>query len=205
LLARQGRVPIERVMDIAVDIAHALTVAEENNLLHRDIKPANILFSDKGVAMLADLGLAKNFMEGQDVGITQTGIACGTPLYFSPEQAKGSRHLDIRSDIYSFGITLYHLINGTPPFRGESAYVIFQKHVHEPLPPFDHEDPSRPDLVVEVLKKMTAKNPDERYANSQELLEALEAAREEVRAGTHPRPRSGSRKGLLKRLGIKKS
>jgi tRNA A-37 threonylcarbamoyl transferase component Bud32 len=203
-LARLDRIPIDRVLDIAVDIAHALTVAEENNLLHRDIKPANILFNEKGVAMLADLGLAKSYMEGQDVGITQTGIACGTPLYFSPEQAKGSRNLDVRSDIYSLGITLYHLINGSPPFRGESAYVIFQKHVHEPLPAFDREDPNRPDSVLEVLKKMTAKNRDERFPNSRILLEALEALREEAR-GIHGPVSRVSRRGLLERLGIKKS
>ncbi len=68
--------------------------------------------------MLADLGLAKHYADGQDAGITQTGIACGTPLYFSPEQAKGSPHLDIRSDIYSLGITLYHLLEGSPPLLG---------------------------------------------------------------------------------------
>ena len=146
----------------------------------------------------------KNYLEGQDVGITQTGIACGTPLYFSPEQAKGSRNLDIRSDIYSFGITLYHLINGSPPFKGESAYVIFQKHVHEPLPPFDHDDPSIPDSVMELLKKMTAKNPDERFSHSQELFEVLESLRDQVKTAAGKPPTTALKKGLLERLGIKK-
>jgi len=71
--------------------------------------------------MLADLGLAKNFLDSQDSGITQTGIACGTPLYFSPEQAKGSPNMDIRSDVYSLGITLFHLLEGSPPFTSERA------------------------------------------------------------------------------------
>lgn len=205
LLAKRGRLPLDRVMDIAMDMARALIVAEGHNLLHRDIKPANILFDEKGGAKLADLGLAKSYLEGQDVSITQTGIACGTPLYFSPEQAKGSRDLDIRSDIYSLGITLYHLINGSPPFKGESAYVIFQKHVHEPLPPLDDDATPVPACVLELLKKMTAKNPDDRFAGAKELLEALEALRTEIGSTPRRSSQSAAKKGLLARLGLKKS
>jgi eukaryotic-like serine/threonine-protein kinase len=202
-LARLGRLPVDRVLDIAADVAQALIVAEENNMLHRDIKPANILFTDKGDATLADLGLAKNYLDSNDSGITQTGIACGTPLYFSPEQAKGSRTLDIRSDIYSLGITLYHLLNGSPPFKGESAYVIFQKHVHEPLPPFEI-DPPISDTVLQFLKKMTAKNPDDRFSSAKDLAEALESLKS-VLVAEEARPASHTKKGLLARLGIKKS
>jgi len=200
MLARIGRFSVDKVLQIAFEITRALSVAEENNILHRDIKPANILFTKKGEATLADLGLAKNYLDSQDSGITQTGIACGTPLYFSPEQAKGARNLDIRSDFYSLGITLYHLLNGSPPFHGESAYVIFQKHVHEPLPPFKDMDPPVPDSVFKLLQKMTAKNRDERYANTQELLEALERIQDELRTTGKT-----TKKGLLERLGIKRS
>lgn len=205
LLAKRGRLSLDKVMDIAVEMARALIVAEGHNLLHRDIKPANILFDENGGAKLADLGLAKSYIEGQDVSITQSGIACGTPLYFSPEQAKGARDLDIRSDIYSLGITLYHLINGSPPFKGESAYVIFQKHVHEPLPPFDDDVTPVPDDVLELLKKMTAKNPDDRFAGAKELLEALESLRAEIGPAPQRSSQSTARKGLLARLGLKKS
>jgi tetratricopeptide (TPR) repeat protein len=205
LLAKKGRLGLDRVLDIAVDMARALIVAEEHNLLHRDIKPANILFDEKGSAKLADLGLAKSYLEGQDVSITQTGIACGTPLYFSPEQAKGSRDLDIRSDIYSLGITLYHLINGSPPFKGESAYVIFQKHVHEPLPPFDDDVPPVPDGVMQLLKQMTAKNPDDRFSGARELLDTLEAFQAEILSAPRPSSQTAARRGLLERLGLKKS
>jgi hypothetical protein len=200
MLARIGRFSVDKVLQIAFEITRALSVAEENNILHRDIKPANILFTKKGEATLADLGLAKNYLDSQDSGITQTGIACGTPLYFSPEQAKGARNLDIRSDFYSLGITLYHFLNGSPPFHGESAYVIFQKHVHEPLPPFKDVDPPVPDSVFKLLQKMTAKNRDERFANTQELLEALEKIQDELRTPGKP-----TKKGLLERLGIKRA
>ena len=205
MLAKVGRFPAERVLRIGMEIARALTVAEEHNILHRDVKPANILFTTRGEAMLADLGLAKSYMESQDSGITQTGIACGTPLYFSPEQAKGAAKLDIRSDIYSLGITLYHLINGSPPFKGESAYVIFQKHVHESLPPFTNFKPPIPDAVFRLLQKMTAKKPDDRFATAQELLTALDNLRVELARADEQPPAKPPRKGLLERLGIRRS
>ena len=173
-------------------------LAEEHNILHRDIKPANILFTDKGEAKLADLGLAKTYLDPNDAGITQTGITCGTPLYFSPEQAKGSPDLDVRSDIYSLGISLYHLLEGNPPFMGESAYVIFQKHVHEELPPLKVHDPPIPDQVYQLLKKMTAKKPENRFQSARELLDMLEALRDQL---TSP-DETTERKGLLNRLGI---
>ncbi|MBI4962602.1 MAG: protein kinase [Desulfomonile tiedjei] len=201
LLAKVGNLPVEKVLNIAIDITKALGVAEEHNMLHRDIKPANILFTGKGESKLADLGLAKNFLESQDPGITQTGIACGTPLYFSPEQAKGSKKLDIRSDIYSLGITLYHLLDGSPPFKGESAYVIFQKHVHEPLPPFETVDSGVPEPVFQLLQKMTEKKADNRFKDSAELLDALLALKREVVGSRKP---TVLKKGLLERLGIRK-
>ncbi len=201
MLARHGRFRLEKSLHVAIDIARALTVAEEQGMLHRDIKPANILFTPKGDAMLADLGLAKNFLDSQDSGITQSGIACGTPLYFSPEQAKGAPNMDIRSDIYSLGITIYHLLEGSPPFKGESAYVIFQKHVHEPLPPFKEADPPVPELVFMLLQKMTAKDPRDRYASAQDLLEALEKLRDRLLRSGKPK----KKRGLLERLGFRRS
>jgi len=205
MLAKVGRFPPERVLRIGLEIARALTVAEENNILHRDIKPANILFTTKGEAMLADLGLAKSYMEAQDSGITQTGIACGTPLYFSPEQAKGAASLDIRSDIYSLGITLYHFLNGSPPFKGESAYVIFQKHVHEPLPPFTSFKPPIPDQVFKLIQRMTAKKPEDRFATAQDLLITIENLRSELVRNEQKQSEKPPRKGLLERLGIWRS
>jgi tetratricopeptide (TPR) repeat protein len=202
LLARSGRLPIDRVFEIGIDISRALCVAEEHNLLHRDVKPANILFGPRGEAMLADLGLAKTSRDSGDLAITRSGIACGTPLYFSPEQAKGVRKLDIRSDIYSLGITLYHLINGAPPFLGDSPFVVFQKHVNEPLPPFKEMDPPVPDAVFKLIQKMTAKNPDDRFANSEELLHGLENLKKKLSAKKKP-ARIPKRKTLLEKLGFK--
>ncbi|MCA1960802.1 MAG: protein kinase [Desulfomonile sp.] len=201
-LAARGRLPVNEVIDIAIQMARALVAAEEHNILHRDIKPANILFTEKGEAKLTDLGLAKNFQDPLDEGLTQTGIACGTPLYFSPEQAKGSPHLDIRSDIYSLGITLYHLLEGWPPFTAESAYVIFQKHVHEELPPFKKAKRSVPDSVFKFLRKMTAKKPEDRFKSAQDLLDALLVLKDDLEQAGKV---ASHKKGLLERLGITKN
>lgn len=201
-LNETGRLPLEDVLDIAIQIAGALKTAQDHNITHRDIKPANILFTEKGEVKLADLGLAKSYMDSADSGLTQTGIACGTPLYFSPEQAKGASDLDIRSDIYSLGITLYHLLEGSPPFTGESAYVIFQKHVSEELPPFKKATPPVPESFFKVLQKMTAKDRKERYSSADELLEALRTLKEDLRKKAKPARR---RKGLLEWLGLRRA
>jgi tetratricopeptide (TPR) repeat protein len=200
LLAKVGKLPAEKVLGIAIDITRALKAAEEHKMLHRDIKPANILLTEKGEAKLADLGLAKSYLDAQDTGITQTGIACGTPLYFSPEQAKGAKNLDIRSDVYSLGITLYHLLDGSPPFKGESAYVIFQKHVHDPLPPLEGVDQRVAGAIFALLQKMTAKDRNERYKNSDELMLALEDVKKKLETPPLPPPKLG----LLERLGIRR-
>ncbi len=200
LLDARGRLTADEVLDIAIQIARALEVAQENNIMHRDIKPANILFTNKGEAKLADLGLAKSYLDSGDAAITQTGIACGTPLYFSPEQAKGSPDLDIRSDIYSLGITMYHLLEGEPPFSAESAYVIFQKHVHDELPPFRKATPPVPEHVEKIVRKMTEKDPSDRFASAKELRQALEQAKEP----SERKPDTPQKKSFLERLGLTK-
>lgn len=198
LLERHERLPVDQVLHIALQIAKALTIAEANNIMHRDIKPANILFTEEGEAKLADLGLAKSYLDAADSGITQTGIACGTPLYFSPEQAKGAPNIDIRSDIYSLGITLYHLLEGSPPFTAESAYVIFQKHVHEELPPLRNADPPVSEPVARLLRKMTEKKPEDRFENARQLEKAIS----ELQHGLVSTGKTAAKKGLLERLGI---
>jgi hypothetical protein len=200
-LEEMGRLPVNEVLDIALQVARALKLAEEHGITHRDVKPANILFTEKGEAKLSDLGLAKNYMDTADAGLTQTGIACGTPLYFSPEQARGARDLDIRSDIYSLGITLYHLIEGVPPFIADSAYVIFQKHVSEELPPFKSASPPVPEAVYKLIQKMTAKKREDRLQNAQELFDALELVRNQLKGTANGR----HWRSLLERLGIIRS
>jgi serine/threonine protein kinase len=118
LMGREGKLPEQRCVEIGVQIARALDQAHRIGLVHRDVKPENILLERQtGTAKLADLGLVKS-TERSDTSVTQTGVALGTPNYISPEQARGEEHIDIRSDLYSLGATLYHASTGTFPFEG---------------------------------------------------------------------------------------
>ncbi|MHC4817754.1 MAG: serine/threonine-protein kinase, partial [Planctomycetota bacterium] len=122
LLLRGGALDEERVLPIAVQITRALDHAHEAGLVHRDVKPDNILVTKNGTAKLCDYGLAKTKPE--------KGRPLGTPNYISPEQARGDSTVDIRSDLYSFGATLYHMLTGRPPFDG-NAKVVMVKHLSE--------------------------------------------------------------------------
>ena len=100
-------------------VATALQRASEIGFVHRDIKPENILLSRKGDVKVADFGLSRCFASDRPMNITQSGVTMGTPLYMSPEQVKGHT-VDPRSDIYSFGVTCYHMLAGEPPFPGRN-------------------------------------------------------------------------------------
>src|SRR5688572_2485507 len=128
LLDSQGSLEESRVIDVAMQVARALEVAHRSGLVHRDVKPANIILSSDGQAKLFDLGLARE-------GTGSEGKAVGTPRYISPEQAKDSPNIDIRSDLYSLGATMYHLVTGQLPFTGETGAQMLAKHVAEKLLP----------------------------------------------------------------------
>lgn len=173
LMKRAGVLPEAKAVDIATQIARALEHASGVGLVHRDIKPENIILTKEGVAKLADLGLAKSVVE--DVSVTVVGQAMGTPMYVSPEQAKGLDSVDLRSDIYSLGATLYHMATGSAPFDGENPTVIMLKHINEEPPPPRERNPDLSEGLCHVLMKMLAKEPDERYQSAAELISDLEA------------------------------
>ncbi len=132
VLEERGKLTVPEAVDIAVQMGEALEHAHESRLVHRDIKPDNILMDKNGQAKLTDLGLV---MEEAPAGgkprITKRGLAMGTPFYFSPEQARGEEDIDIRSDIYALGATLYEMITGKPPFEGENAAQVMLQHIQE--------------------------------------------------------------------------
>jgi len=172
ILQRMGMIPEPQAIEIVAQVAQALRHALKIKLVHRDIKPENIIVTAQGVAKLADLGLAKSVVE--DVSLTQMGQAMGTPLYISPEQAMGE-DVDVRADIYSLGITFYHMVTGYTPFTGENASHVITRHINE-QPPSPRE--FKPDLsrdVCNVILKMIAKSPSERYQQPTELLDDLAA------------------------------
>ena len=178
LMERHGPIDEERALDITVQVARALKHVSEYGIIHRDIKPSNIMITVDGSVKLCDLGLAKEMSTEEEKQITLSGTAVGTAYYISPEQARGQGDLDVRSDIYSLGATLYHMIVGEVPFDGSSPAVVMTKHVTEPLPPPKERNLALSDHVCNIVEKMMAKDRERRYQTPDELIEDIELALE---------------------------
>jgi len=176
ILDRQESLPEQEAVRVGTEIGRALAHAHSLNIKHRDIKPDNIMISRDGAIKLTDLGLAK---EELDSSVTQAGMTIGTPHYMSPEQARGME-LDDRSDMYSLGATLYHLLTGRPPFEGKSAAIVMMKHIEEQLPSPQEIKPDISDDICVVIGKMMAKDPKDRYEGCDELVSDLECVMEGV-------------------------
>jgi serine/threonine-protein kinase len=168
LLDSQGSLEESRVIDVAIQVARALEVAHRGGLVHRDVKPANIMLSSDGQAKLFDLGLARE-------GGGSEGKAVGTPRYISPEQAKDAPNIDIRSDLYSLGATMYHLVTGQLPFTGETRAQMLAKHVAEKLVPAHARSKKVSVELSAVISRLMEKRPDDRIQRPQDLIAALES------------------------------
>jgi len=191
ILAAEGKLAPERALNIAAQVAEALKHAHECGLVHRDVKPGNIIITASGVAKLADLGLAKAFRT--DSSVTQEGRTIGTPDYASPEQARGELDVDIRTDIYSLGATLFHMVSGRVPFTGSTPAAIFAKHITEELPPLHVMRQEFPEPIARLIRKMMAKERDRRHANPAELIEDIQRTIRDLHA-----PQAGARARLVR-------
>jgi serine/threonine protein kinase len=174
LIKRSGRLEVKLALEIATQVAAGLAAIHEQNLVHRDIKPTNIMVTLKeehGVtAKIIDLGLAKTLDESpSEAGISSPGTFAGTPEFASPEQFAGVS-VDIRSDLYSLGVTLWVMVSGQTPFQGPPAEVMYQ-HQHASLPLEQFKDIPQP-LVV-LLEKLLEKDPAQRFQTPNELLKAV--------------------------------
>ena len=176
LKARLERGPLEpqEVLRIAQAVGEALTYAHGQGVLHRDIKPSNILITPDGSVYLTDFGLARMAEAGEST--LSRDMMVGTPQYISPEQAKGMRELDHRTDIYSLGVVLYELLVGQAPFTADTPYAIIHDHIFTPLPLPRDLNPDLPEALERVLLKALAKEPADRFQAVEELVSALDTA-----------------------------
>ncbi|MHC4250366.1 MAG: protein kinase domain-containing protein, partial [Planctomycetota bacterium] len=191
MLRERGRLAPDEAVSIAVDVARALEKAHASGIIHRDIKPDNILVDTRGVVKLADLGLARGPLPAGAESVTRDGIGMGTPCYMSVEQARDARRADARSDIYSLGATLYHMVTGQVPFDGDSAVDVLMRAAEDPLVSPAERVPGLPGSVVQAIERMMAKDASARYQTASALLADLEAVRNEL-AGLGPATLAGA-------------
>lgn len=178
LLEREIRLPLGQALHFTKQVAAGLEHAHEKGMIHRDIKPDNILLSSKGEAKISDFGLVKS--DANSSGLTAVGAILGTPFYLAPEQAMGDGEIDIRADIYALGITLFHMLAGRPPFVGENPLRIITSHCTKPLPDIHEFVPDLPKIVVDLIGKMTQKDPKDRFATPWEVVDAIDQIEEEL-------------------------
>ena len=175
-----ARASIPQTFSALEQIAAALKRAANAGVVHRDVKPENVLLDANGTIKVVDFGLAR--LDG-NVGatsatLTRTGFAMGTPLYMSPEQARGGK-IDSRSDIYSLGIVAYRMLTGTAPFSGDAPLAVILKHLNERPRPIEELRPDAPPALVALIRRMIEKKPSDRPESPDVLLDALRSARRE--------------------------
>ncbi|MDZ4684084.1 MAG: serine/threonine-protein kinase [Planctomycetaceae bacterium] len=179
-LEERGPLDVPTVLRLGRQIAEGLAAAHAINLIHRDIKPGNILL-ETGVhdrVKITDFGLARAV---DDASLTQSGTIAGTPMYMAPEQALGKK-LDQRADLFSFGSVLYQMVSGRPPFRAPSALAVLKRVTEESPRPISEIIPEAPQWLCDIIAKLHAKNPDERYQSAREVADVLADCEAQLKA-----------------------
>lgn len=171
-LDRESQLPVDDALEIARQVAGALTFAHSQGIVHRDIKPENILLSG-GEALVADFGIARAVTAAGGSRLTQSGMSLGTPAYMSPEQASGEHEVDARSDQYSLACVAYEMLAGEPPFSGQSAQVITARKLSHQEASVSLLRDSVPESVAEAIRKALAPVPADRYGTIGRFAEAL--------------------------------
>jgi hypothetical protein len=160
---------VGKALGIVISLLEALECAHGKNIIHRDLKPSNILLTSRGVPKIADFGLARS---SRDETITRTDSTLGTPAYMPPEQIKGERS-DARSDLYSVGCILFHMLIGTIPFYDENAMAIIMKHLTLPPPSMREMRPGIPSELDSVVMRLLEPSPEARFQSAGELSREL--------------------------------
>jgi len=169
-IRRNTRLPLTEAIAYSIEIARALGIAHERQIVHRDVKPQNVLVDEEGAAKVTDFGIARTLHQD---GLTADGRVLGTTDYVSPEQALGHA-VSGQSDLYSLGIVLFETLTGDVPFKGDNQIAVAMKHVREDLPDVQIRRPEVSAALAAVLDRATAKDLDRRYRDAQEMIADLE-------------------------------
>ncbi len=186
ILQETPRLPFERVLNFAQQLASALAAAQSEGVIHRDLKPQNILIGKDDHLYVSDFGLARSFEESA-VQMTRTGAFMGTPRYMSPEQVEG-KPADLRSDLYAFGLILYEMSTGDVPFTGESTLKVMYQRIQEKPKNPKTLNPDLPNWFVQVIMRCLERDPAVRYQRAEEIVLDLQGAKSTVttyRGGGH--------------------
>ncbi|MBM4071853.1 MAG: DUF1080 domain-containing protein [Planctomycetes bacterium] len=188
-LDKTGTLSLREILRIGMQTADGLAAAHKQGLVHRDIKPANILL-ENGIerVKITDFGLARAV---DDASVTQSGTVAGTPMYMSPEQAEGLP-IDHRSDLFSLGTVLYVMGTGRPPFRATGTMAVLKRVIDDTPRPIRESNPEVPDWLCDIISKLHAKKPEERFQTAREVAELLGQNLAEVQAGRAIEWRAGS-------------
>ena len=169
----EKRLALKETLRIAQEVGAGLDYAHRNRFVHRDVKPENVLFAD-GHALLADFGVARVYSASETEGVTDAGIAVGTPEYMSPEQASGEPNVGSASDVYSLACVVYEMLTGEPPVRGMGARATLAKQVTDVPRPVRALRPDAPAHIERTLARALAKDPGERFPTVAEFVAALQ-------------------------------
>src|SRR5271154_1973630 len=195
ILQATPKLPFERVLNFAQQLAAALAAAQAENVIHRDLKPQNILVGKDDHLYVSDFGFARAFEESA-VQMTRTGAFMGTPRYMSPEQVEG-KPADLRSDLYAFGLILYEMVTGDVPFTGDSTLKVMYQRIQEKPKNPKLINADLPNWLVRIIMRCLEKDPADRYQSAYEILADLPG-------GKSPSGGGGSRSGVS-RSGISRS
>ncbi len=185
LIQRRGPAPVATALELAIQIAQALSFAHQHGLVHRDVKPQNVLLNGDGRAKVTDFGIARSMDVQQSV--THTGTVLGTSDYIAPEQAQG-RAVDEHTDVYSLGVVLYELLTGRVPFTGENFVAVAMRHINDAPPPLDDARPDVPPRVQAAVRRAMAKEPAERFPSMAAFCDELQACLAELQGATQVLP-----------------